>query len=171
MEVAPFFVDFHHFLSIFNFFIDFHDLRTFVAIYILSRFTHFFRKFFLAKIASSTTSHVFCMYVKRWGRSWRSWRLLQRKGRQREAVRGCKMLKIETEKMRRSRLPQLKPHRPQTSCPSPRGLIDTVWEVPPPFTSFLPSKISPFIFPGNRSQRSIQSLISQSLDSFETTSS
>ena len=44
------------------FFIDFHDLRTFVAIYILSRFTHFFRKFFLAKIAFSTTSHVFCMY-------------------------------------------------------------------------------------------------------------
>ena len=49
MEVAPFFVDFH-------------DLRTFVAIYILSRFTHFFRKFFLAKIAISATSHVFCMY-------------------------------------------------------------------------------------------------------------
>ena len=69
MEVAPFFVDFHHFLSIFTifcrfspFFIDFHDLRTFVAIYILSRFTHFFRKFFLAKIAISATSHVFCMY-------------------------------------------------------------------------------------------------------------
>ena len=40
MEVAPFFVDFHHFLSIFTifcrfspFFIDFHDLRTFVAIF------------------------------------------------------------------------------------------------------------------------------------------
>ena len=71
MEVAPFFVDFHHFLSIFTifcrfspFFIDFHDLRTFVAIYILSRFTHFFRKFFLAKIAFSATSHVFCMYGK-----------------------------------------------------------------------------------------------------------
>ena len=44
------------------FFIDFHDLRTFVAIYILSRFTHFFRNFFLAKIAFSATSHVFCMY-------------------------------------------------------------------------------------------------------------
>ena len=59
----------HHFLSIFTifcrfspFFIDFHDLRTFVAIYILSRFTHFFRKFILAKIAFSATSHVFCMY-------------------------------------------------------------------------------------------------------------
>ena len=64
MEVAPFFVDFHHFLSIFTIFIDFHDLRTFVAIYILSQFTHFFRKFFLAKIAYSATSHVFCMYVK-----------------------------------------------------------------------------------------------------------
>ena len=49
MEVAPFFIDFH-------------DLRTFVAIYILSRFTHFFRNFFLAKIAFSATSHVFCMY-------------------------------------------------------------------------------------------------------------
>ena len=47
------------------FFIDFHDLRTFVAIYILSRFTHFFRKFFLAKIAFSATSHVFCMYAGR----------------------------------------------------------------------------------------------------------
>ena len=52
MEVAPFFVDFHHFLSIFTIFIDFHDLRTFEAIYILPRFTHFFRSFFLAKIAS-----------------------------------------------------------------------------------------------------------------------
>ena len=63
MEVAPFFVDFHHFLSIFTIFYDFHDLRTFVAIYILSRFTHFFRKYFLAKIAFSATSHVFCMYA------------------------------------------------------------------------------------------------------------
>ena len=45
------------------FFVDFHDLRTFVAIYILSRFTHFFRKFFLAKIAISATSHVFSMYA------------------------------------------------------------------------------------------------------------
>ena len=50
MEVAPFFIDFH-------------DLRTFVAIYILSRFTHFFRKFFLAKIAFSATSHVFLQSV------------------------------------------------------------------------------------------------------------
>ena len=41
------------------FFVDFHDLRTFVAIYILSRFT----QFFWAKIAFSVTSHVFCMYV------------------------------------------------------------------------------------------------------------
>ena len=48
------------------FFIDFHDLRTFVAIYILSRFTHFFRNFFLAKIAFSATSHVFCMYARKW---------------------------------------------------------------------------------------------------------
>ena len=36
MEAAPFFVDLHH-------------LRTFVAIYILSRFTHFFRKSFLCQ--------------------------------------------------------------------------------------------------------------------------
>ena len=49
MEVAPFFFDFH-------------DLRTFFAIYILSRFTHFFRIFFFAKIAFTATSHVFCMY-------------------------------------------------------------------------------------------------------------
>ena len=49
MEVAPFFVGFH-------------NLRSFVAIYIMSRFTHFFRNFFFAKIAFSTTSHVFCMY-------------------------------------------------------------------------------------------------------------
>ena len=54
MEVAPFFVDFHHFLSIFTIFIDFHDLRTFVAIYAL--FPQFF---FFAKIAFSATSHVF----------------------------------------------------------------------------------------------------------------
>ena len=44
------------------FFVDFHDLRTFVAIYILSRFTHFFRKFFLAKIAISATKVLFSMY-------------------------------------------------------------------------------------------------------------
>ena len=50
MEVAPFFVDFHHFLSIFTIYA------------LLSRFTHFFRKFFLAKIAFPATSHVFCMY-------------------------------------------------------------------------------------------------------------
>ena len=52
MEVAPFFVDFHHFLSIFTIYA------------LLSRFTHFFRKFLLAKIAFSATSHVFCMYAK-----------------------------------------------------------------------------------------------------------
>ena len=63
MEVAPFFADFHHFCLFSPFFIDFHDLRTFAAIYILSRFAHFFRKFFLAKIAFSATSHVFCMYA------------------------------------------------------------------------------------------------------------
>ena len=49
MEVAPFFVGFH-------------NLRSFVAIYIMSRFMHFFRNFFLAKIAFSATSHVFGMY-------------------------------------------------------------------------------------------------------------
>ena len=46
MEVASYKIE----VSLF--FVDFHDLRTFVAIYILSRFTHFFRNFFLAKIAS-----------------------------------------------------------------------------------------------------------------------
>ena len=63
MEVAPFFVDFHHFLSIFTIF------------YWFSRFTHFcrdlhfvaiyalFLQIFLAKIAISATSHVFCMYA------------------------------------------------------------------------------------------------------------
>ena len=59
----------HHFLSIFTifcrfspFFIDFHDLRTFVAIYILSRFTHFFRNFFWPK-QPSPQHHTFfaCM--------------------------------------------------------------------------------------------------------------
>ena len=62
MEVAPFFVDFHHFLSIFTIFYRFSrfthfccDLH-FVAIYTL------FPQFFLAKIAFSATSHVFCMY-------------------------------------------------------------------------------------------------------------
>ena len=51
------------------FFIDFHDLRTFVAIYILLRFTHFFRNFFLAKIAFSATSHVFRMYGNNMGKN------------------------------------------------------------------------------------------------------
>ena len=63
MEVAPFFVDFHHFLSIFTIFYRFsrfthfcRDLH-FVAIYAL------FPQIFLAKIAFSATSHVFCMYA------------------------------------------------------------------------------------------------------------
>ena len=63
MEVAPFFVDFHHFLSIFTIFYRFsrfthfcRDLH-FVAIYAL------FPQFFLAKIAFSATSHVFYMYA------------------------------------------------------------------------------------------------------------
>ena len=62
MEVAPFFVDFHHFLSIFIIFYRFYYLRTFVAIYILSRFTHFFRKFFFTK-KPSPQHHTFfaCM--------------------------------------------------------------------------------------------------------------
>ena len=72
MEVAPFFVDFHHFLSIFTIFYRFsrfthfcRDLH-FVAIYAL------FPQFFLAKIAFSVTSHVFCMYDQRfWG--WGKW--------------------------------------------------------------------------------------------------
>ena len=63
MEVAPFFVDFHHCLSIFTIF------------YLFSRFTHFcrdlhfvaiyalFPQIFSAKIAYSATSHVFCMYA------------------------------------------------------------------------------------------------------------
>ena len=62
MGVAPFFVDFHHFLSIFTIFYRFsrfthfcRDLH-FVAIYAL------FPQIFLAKIAISATSHVFCMY-------------------------------------------------------------------------------------------------------------
>ena len=52
MEVAPFFVDFHHFLSIFTIYA------------LLSRFTFCrdLRTFFLAKIAFSATLHVFCMY-------------------------------------------------------------------------------------------------------------
>ena len=63
MEVAPFFVDFHHFLSIFTIFYRFsrfthfcRDLH-FVAIYAL------FPQFFLAKIAITAISHVFCMYA------------------------------------------------------------------------------------------------------------
>ena len=54
MEVAPFFVDFPHFLSIFTIF------------YWFSRFTHFCHDLHFvaiyAKIAISATSHVFCMY-------------------------------------------------------------------------------------------------------------
>ena len=62
MEVAPFFVDFHHLLLIFTIFYRFsqfmhfcRDLH-FVAIYVP------FPQIFLAKIAFSATSHVFCMY-------------------------------------------------------------------------------------------------------------
>ena len=57
MEVSPFFVDFHHFLSIFTiicrfspFFVDFHHFLSIFTIYaLLSRFTHFFRKFFFGQ--------------------------------------------------------------------------------------------------------------------------
>ena len=70
MEVAPFFVDFHHFLSIFTIF------------YLFSRFTHFcrdlhfvaiyalFPQIFLAKIAITATSHAFCMYGYILGNFW-----------------------------------------------------------------------------------------------------
>ena len=63
----------HHFLSIFTifcrfspFFIDFHNLRTFVAIYILSRFTHFFSKFFFWPKQPSPQHHTFfaCMHFR-----------------------------------------------------------------------------------------------------------
>ena len=39
----------------------FHDLRTFVAIFVLLRFTHFFRHFLLAKIATTATFSAFRM--------------------------------------------------------------------------------------------------------------
>ena len=63
MEVAPFFVDFHHFLSIFTIFYQFSQLTHFcrdlhfVTIYAL------FPQIFWAKIAFSATSHIFCMYA------------------------------------------------------------------------------------------------------------
>ena len=56
MEAAPFIVDFHHFCRFLPFTHFCRDLH-FVAIYAL------FLQFFLAKIAFSVTSHVFCMYV------------------------------------------------------------------------------------------------------------
>ena len=75
MEVAPFFVDFHLFCRFSPFFVDFHNfLSIFTIFYRFSRFTHFcrdlhffaiyalFPQIFLAKIAISATSHVFCMY-------------------------------------------------------------------------------------------------------------
>ena len=43
MEVAPFKME------VAPFFVEFHNLRTFVAIYIMSRFTHFFRNFFFGQ--------------------------------------------------------------------------------------------------------------------------
>ena len=43
----------------------FHNLRTFVAIFVSSRFTHFFRQFLLAKIAITATFSAFRMYVCR----------------------------------------------------------------------------------------------------------
>ena len=70
MEVAPFFVDFHHFLSIFTIFCRFSPFFC-----RFSRFTHFcrdlhsveiyalFPPIFLAKIAIPATSHVFSMYA------------------------------------------------------------------------------------------------------------
>ena len=70
--VSLIFIDFHNFLSIFTIFIDFHDLRTFVAIYILSRFTHFFRKFFLVKIASPQHHSFFACMAKPYTISLRS---------------------------------------------------------------------------------------------------
>ena len=81
MEVAPFFVDFHHFLSIFTifcrfspFFVDFHHFLSIFTIFaLLLQFTHFFRKFFLVKIAFSATSHVFCMYASSLSSSLGSW--------------------------------------------------------------------------------------------------
>ena len=63
MEVAPFFVDFHHLLSIFTIFYRFSRFTHFCRDYNLSRFTHFFRNFFLAKTAFPATSHVFCTYA------------------------------------------------------------------------------------------------------------
>ena len=63
MEVAPFFVDFHHFLSIFTIFYRFsrfthfcRDLH-FVAIYAL------FPQIFFGQNSLPATSHVFCMYA------------------------------------------------------------------------------------------------------------
>ena len=68
MEVAPFFVDFHHFLSIFTIYA------------LLSRFTfcrdlRTFSANILAKIAFSATSHVFCMYDQheKVQHRWRCW--------------------------------------------------------------------------------------------------
>ena len=56
MEVAPFFVDFHHFYRFSQFTHFCRDLH-FVAIYAL------FPQIFMAKIAITATSHVFCMYA------------------------------------------------------------------------------------------------------------
>ena len=65
MEVAPFFVDFHHFLSIFTIFYRFsrfmhfyRDLH-FVAIYAL------FPQIFFGQNSITASSHVFCMYGRR----------------------------------------------------------------------------------------------------------
>ena len=63
MEVAPFLSIFTIFCRFSPFFIDFHDLCTFVAIYILSRFTHFFRNFFWPKWPSPQHHTFFACMV------------------------------------------------------------------------------------------------------------
>ena len=62
MDVAPFFVDFHHFLSIFTIFLSIFTIYALLSQFTFCRDLRTFSANFLAKIAFSATSHVFCMY-------------------------------------------------------------------------------------------------------------
>ena len=60
MEVAPFKME------VAPFFVEFHNLRTFVAIYIMSRFTHFFRNFFWPNSLLRNITRFLHVCLKAW---------------------------------------------------------------------------------------------------------
>ena len=61
MEVAPFKME------VAPFFVEFHNLHTFVAIYIMSRFTHFSRNFFWPNSLLRNITRFLHVCLKAWG--------------------------------------------------------------------------------------------------------